>query len=104
MLNIIRDLEFTAQIYQTTGGSLLHFLRQWLEFIEIHDPNVARLLCKMIPTRCPFERNIRLLGRTFHMPPLCKLNPLYDQLMGLRFRALAFLVDKCGEDVSEYCC
>jgi hypothetical protein len=33
---------------------------------------------------------------------LCKLNPLYEQLVGLRFRALSYLADDCGEDVSQY--
>ncbi|WP_199328548.1 Mo-dependent nitrogenase C-terminal domain-containing protein [Anabaena azotica] len=26
-----------------------------------------------------------------HIPPLCKLNPLYEQLMGWRFRAQCYL-------------
>ena len=30
------------------------------------------------------------------------LNPLYEQLVGLRFRALSYLADDCDEDVSEY--
>ncbi len=32
-----------------------------------------------------------------------KLNPLYEQLIGLRFRALTFLADVCGEDITGYC-
>jgi hypothetical protein len=35
-----------------------------------------------------------------HIPAMCKLNPLYDQLVGLRFRALSYLADECGEDVT----
>jgi hypothetical protein len=58
---------------------------------------------KMIPAQCPFERDIKIFGRTVaHIPPLCKLNPLYDQLVGLRFRALCYLVDVCGEDIQAY--
>lgn len=36
-----------------------------------------------------------------HIPPMCKLNPLYDQVAGLRFRALSFLAER-GEDISRY--
>ncbi|WP_333281761.1 MULTISPECIES: Mo-dependent nitrogenase C-terminal domain-containing protein [unclassified Microcoleus] len=39
----------------------------------------------------------------FHIPPMCKLNPLYEELVGLRFRSLSFLADVCGEDVTPYC-
>ncbi len=79
-------------------------VREWLDQMEIHDPKVARFLCKLIPPQCPFERDINLFGRKVaHIPPLCKLNPLYDQLVSLRFRALSYLADECKEDVSSYC-
>jgi tellurite resistance protein len=82
---------------------VLHPVRDWLDHLEIHDPKVAHFLCKMIPSQCPFERDITLFGRKIvHIPPLCKLNPLYEQMVGLRFRALSYLADKCGEDVAEY--
>lgn len=78
-------------------------VRDWLDGLDIQDPRVARFLCKMIPSQCPFERDVKLFGhKVVHIPPLCKLNPLYDQLVGLRFRALSYLADECGEDVSEY--
>ncbi|MBD1843871.1 Mo-dependent nitrogenase C-terminal domain-containing protein [Cyanobacteria bacterium FACHB-63] len=75
-------------------------IRSWLDSIEIHDRKAAHLVCKLIPAQCPFERDIKLFGRTIaHIPPMCKLNPLYDQFVGLRFRALCYLVDECGEMV-----
>ncbi|MCC5627969.1 Mo-dependent nitrogenase C-terminal domain-containing protein [Nostoc sphaeroides] len=81
----------------------LHPLRDWLDKLDIQDPRVARFLCKMIPSQCPFERDVTLFGRKIvHIPPMCKINPLYEQLVGLRFRALSYLADKCGEDVSPY--
>ncbi len=83
---------------------VLQPVRDWLDKMEVHDSKVARFLCKLIPSQCPFERDINLFGRKIaHIPPLCKLNPLYDQLVGLRFRALSYLADDCGEDVSPYC-
>jgi hypothetical protein len=88
---------------EAPAHDVLYPLRDWLDGLEIHDPRLARFLCKMIPPQCPFERNITLFGRKIvHIPPLCKLNPLYDQLVGLRFRALSYLADECGEDISPY--
>jgi tellurite resistance protein len=82
---------------------LLSPVKQWLDGMEVHDPRVARFLCKMIPSQCPFERDVVLFGhKVVHIPPLCKLNPLYEQLVGLRFRALSYLADDCKEDVSAY--
>jgi len=78
-------------------------LRQWLDAQEIASAAVAHCLCRAIPARCPFAREIALGGRTlFRIPPLCKLNPLYAEVVSLRFRALCYLAE-CGEDVSFYC-
>jgi len=83
--------------------NLLQKLRQYLDEIEIDNRQVAKLIAKLIPAQCPFERDIVVFGRKIaHIPPLCKFNPLYDQLVGLRFRALCYLVDKCGEDIQSY--
>lgn len=79
-------------------------LRQWLDTVPVNHPRLAKLICRWIPARCPFERTITVFGHElFHIPPLCKLNPLYEQFVGLRFRALCYLADECGEDISEYC-
>jgi tellurite resistance protein len=79
-------------------------LQDWLDHLEVHDPRLARFLCKMIPPQCPFERDVTLFGhKVVHIPPMCKINPLYEQLVGLRFRALSYLADDCKEDVSKYC-
>jgi tellurite resistance protein len=77
--------------------------KEWLDQLEVSDPRLARFICKLVPPQCPFERDVKLFGRKIvHIPPMCKLNPLYDQLVGLRFRALSYLADDCGEDVSPY--
>jgi tellurite resistance protein len=79
-------------------------IRIWLDQLEIHDPKLARFLCRMIPSQCPFERDVVLFGhKVLHIPAMCKINPLYEQLVGLRFRAMSYLADTCGEDVSPYC-
>jgi len=81
----------------------LNPLRDWLDELDIQDPRVARFLCKMIPSQCPFERDVTLFKhKIVHIPPVCKINPLYEQMVGLRFRALSYLADECGEDVSPY--
>ena len=82
---------------------LLNPLREWLDGLEIHDHRLARFLCNMIPSQCPFERDVTLFGKKIvHIPPMCKINPLYEQLVGLRFRALSYLADDCQEDISKY--
>ncbi|VXD15795.1 Mo-dependent nitrogenase C-terminal domain family protein [Planktothrix serta PCC 8927] len=79
-------------------------IRNWLESIKIQDPKFAHRLCELIPSQCPFERDIKLFGHLlFHIPPLCKLNPFYEELVSLRFQALCYLADECGEDISAYC-
>lgn len=77
--------------------------REWLDQLDVKDPRLARFICKMVPAQCPFERDVTLFKKKIvHIPPMCKLNPLYDQLVGLRFRALSYLADDCGEDVTPY--
>ncbi|MEH1765410.1 Mo-dependent nitrogenase C-terminal domain-containing protein [Nostoc sp.] len=83
---------------------LLQPLRQWLDQIQIQNRKLAKFIAKLIPAQCPFERDIMLFGRKIgHIPPMCKLNPLYNELVYLRFRALCYLVDQCGEDIQSYC-
>jgi Mo-dependent nitrogenase C-terminus len=83
---------------------ILQPLRQRIENIQVRDRRLAHRLCKLIPSQCPFERDVKVFGKTlFHIPPMCKLNPLYEEVVGLRFRALCYLADECGEDVSQYC-
>ncbi|MBW4569504.1 MAG: Mo-dependent nitrogenase C-terminal domain-containing protein [Tolypothrix carrinoi HA7290-LM1] len=85
-------------------NDLLQPIRQWMESREINNPKLAHFLCQLIPAQCPFERDIKVFGRKlFHIPPMCKLNPLYEQVVGLRFKALCYLADECGEDVTAYC-
>lgn len=84
---------------------LLTPLRRWVDRLEVKSRKFAHLVCQLIPCDCPFDRDINVFGRTlFHIPPLCKLNPLYDEFVGLRFRALGYLTDVCGEDVTRYIC
>ncbi|MEL6788857.1 MAG: Mo-dependent nitrogenase C-terminal domain-containing protein [Cyanobacteria bacterium J06607_15] len=79
-------------------------IQQWLDNLEITQEQTARRIVRLIPAQCPFARDIKVFGRVlFRIPPLCKLNPLYEQLIGLRFRALCFLADRCGEDITVYC-
>jgi tellurite resistance protein len=101
-----KPAESTSSIplHSAQNIDMLRPMRDWLDGLEIHDPSVAEFLCKMIPSQCPFERDIKLFGhKVVHIPPLCKLNPLYEQLVSLRFRALSYLADECGKDVSQYC-
>lgn len=83
---------------------LLAPLRRKLDNLQVTNPEFAHFIAKSIPAQCPFERTVSLFGKTlFHIPPLCKLNPLYEEVVGLRFRALCYLADECGEDIGQYC-
>jgi Mo-dependent nitrogenase C-terminus len=78
---------------------ILNPIRHWLDNLNINDPKVARAIAHLIPAQCPFARDLVFFGhKVAHIPPLCKFNPLYEQLMGLRFRSLCYLVDVCGEE------
>ncbi|MBW4475692.1 MAG: Mo-dependent nitrogenase C-terminal domain-containing protein [Tolypothrix brevis GSE-NOS-MK-07-07A] len=100
------DTNVTA-LYSRSSESdrdILQPLRLWIDNIKVSDRIFAHRLCKLIPAQCPFERDVKLFGKTlFHIPPMCKLNPLYEEVVGLRFRALCYLADDCGEDISQYC-
>ncbi|MEP6514658.1 Mo-dependent nitrogenase C-terminal domain-containing protein [Microcoleus vaginatus] len=110
------QIVFDANIAPATGTPLssrlpkphhkdvLQPVKDWLDGWEIHDPKLAHFVCKIIPPQCPFERDVVLFGRKIvHIPAMCQINPLYEQLVGMRFRALCYLADECKEDVSSYC-
>jgi len=79
-------------------------IRKWLDNLLIEDQKLAHRICEIVPAQCPFERDIIVFGHKIaHIPPLCKLNPLFEELVALRFRALCYLADECGEDISQYC-
>lgn len=106
-IDALESLKYTLDGQHESNEQTLRLLdpvRHWLDGLEVKDAKVARFLCRLIPPQCPFERDITLFGRKIvHIPPLCKLNPLYDQLVGLRFRSLTYLADECGEDITPYC-
>jgi len=78
-------------------------LRSWIQHRPVTTATAARRIAKIIPAQCPFERDVTLFGQKIvRIPPLCKLNPLYEELVELRFKALCFLADECGEDISAY--
>ncbi|MGQ9871337.1 Mo-dependent nitrogenase C-terminal domain-containing protein [Leptodesmis sp.] len=61
-------------------------------------------MCKLILAPCLFECKISLFNQTvLYIPPLCKLNPFYNQLVELRFKSLLYLADQYGEDITLYC-
>jgi tellurite resistance protein len=96
-------LSLTPPEKSRSSVDVLYPVKDWLEEMEIKDPRLAKFICRVIPPQCPFERDINLFGRKIaHIPPLCKLNPLYEQFTLLRFRSLSYLADECGEDVTKY--
>jgi hypothetical protein len=77
-----------------------YFLRRWVNNIEVNNDKFAHFLCNLIPCSCPFERDVTILGKTFHIPALCKINPLYNEVVSLRLRALTYLEGDCAEDIT----
>ncbi len=109
-VSISQEQESESEIAQLqNGGNKLRYdilkpLRVWVDNIQVRDPQFAHRICRLIPAQCPFERDVKMFGRTlFHIPPMCNLNPLYEEVVGLRFRGLCYLADECGEDISQYC-
>lgn len=83
--------------------SWLQRIRHSLSAIDINNPQLARFLCKLIPASCPFERDIQFFNHhLFHIPPLCKINPFYEEVVELRFKSLVYLAERCGEDITAY--
>lgn len=102
-INDLRQNLEAASHHDEHHPSVLEPVKEWLDHMDIHDSRLANLICKIVPAQCPFERDIVLFGKKImHIPAMCEINPLYDQLVGLRFRSLSYLADK-GEDVSKYC-
>jgi Mo-dependent nitrogenase C-terminus len=74
---------------------ILQPLRQWIDRLPINNQRLASQVCEFIPAQCPFEHDLTIFGhRLIHIPPLCKLNPLYAELAALRWRALCYLADQ----------
>ena len=62
-----------------------------LELVFSLKIEAARLISHLIPASCPFARDLSICGFSIHIPPLCKLNPFYYQLMSLRYQAITFI-------------
>ncbi len=68
---------------------MIEEIKKQIDHVEVKSDRTAKLIVKLIPASCPFERDIKFFNKVVaHIPSLCKLNPFYDQLVGLRFRAL----------------
>ncbi len=72
---------------------LINAIKTGLDSIQIRTARQATWICQLIPSHCPFERNIRLGDRTIHIPALCQINPVYEQLVALRLRAATYLAE-----------
>lgn len=52
---------------------------------------IAKAVVAIVPAGCPFTQALKIGNQQIEIPPLCKLNPFYDNLMALRFWALCLL-------------
>ncbi|MGV2830940.1 Mo-dependent nitrogenase C-terminal domain-containing protein [Myxosarcina sp. GI1(2024)] len=99
-----RNHFYSANAFKKFPIDLFYPLRRWVNSIEVTNDKFAHFLCKLIPCTCPFEHDVNIFGKTFHIPALCKLNPLYNEVVSLRLRALSYLEGDCGEDITQYIC
>ena len=68
-------------------SKLPQFRLTYLDNMEM-DLDRAKFICKLIPSKCPFNRQYWVGNRlVLFIPPLCHFNPLYRQLTDLRLRA-----------------
>ena len=99
------NLNYSTLPVPRKGWDLLGPIRDWIDSITVRKSRFAHFICRLIPCKCPFERDVTLFGRKlFHIPALCRLNPFYNELVGLRCRALTYLSDICEVDVTQYIC
>lgn len=70
---------------------MLNRIKQLLDGVQVRNEAQANLLCNLIPSACPFARTLHMGKLKLVIPPLCKVNPFYDDLMLLRFKAQCYL-------------
>ena len=102
LTSFLQPISHSKEPLTRTHRDLFRPLRHWVDQIQIKNRWSAHLLCRIIPNSCPFEREFSLFGHTIHTPALCTLNPFYHEVVSLRFRALTYLADTCGEDITQY--
>lgn len=102
MIHLTHSTESIPVSNRPTGFDGFGLLRRWIERIEVRDRLFAHLICRLIPHSCPFERDVTVFQHTIHIPALCKFNPVYDELVNLRLRALIYLTDVCDADITPY--
>jgi hypothetical protein len=99
---VATDAEKAADSNKAPIPDLLGGIRDLLDQLVFHDTATALSVVRRIPGACPFERTFVWRGKVvLSIPPLCKLNPLFPEIQGLRFRALTYLADE-GIDVADY--
>ena len=60
------DTNITAPYSRSSESDrdILQPLRLWIDNIKVSDRTFAHRLCKLIPAQCPFERDVKLFGKT----------------------------------------
>jgi len=70
---------------------LLRSVRHWLDALEVREPRVARLLCKLIPAQCPFERDIKLFGKSLSYATVVQAQPALRTISWPTLRSMCYL-------------
>lgn len=71
----------------------MKYIKNVLGNLDINNNTQAAIVRTLVPSTCPFARTIVLGKYKLVIPPLCKINPLYEELMMLRFKADCYIAD-----------
>lgn len=83
------DPGYLVYLAMQPNYSLISAFKEALNNFEFTNKDRAERFVKLIPNSCPFAREVKAFGKTIvNIPPLCKINPLYEEIMMLKFRTI----------------
>ncbi|MEI6064569.1 MAG: Mo-dependent nitrogenase C-terminal domain-containing protein, partial [Pseudanabaena sp. ELA748] len=60
-ITAINELRIKLEVnsdHEEHHPDLLEPVKEWLDHMDIHDSRLANLICKVVPSQCPFERDV----------------------------------------------
>lgn len=86
-------LRETAELTLAFAFSVDKLVRVSINSASAFSEADALFIVGFIPSTCPFERDVYLYKlKLFHIPPICKINPYYKEIVNLKLRAIDSLL------------
>ena len=90
----------------TQAWKRLDPLKHWLNGLDPGDERISSFIAHLIPFLDPFGCDIDLFAhKLVQIPVMCKINPLFEQFLAVRFRCLGhlsveeqLLISSCDSD------